>query len=265
MSGDETLATLVFLVIGVATWYQYFKPVVSVRRPAGALGSGGWLFAVAAFCAVVFFVVLATWASADVRDSGLYLFFYMLFGAAWVGLGTALLPRVGLSVRDDVVERGNWAAAFAIGGAMLGLTAAFAGANMGNGPGWWVVLYSGALSTGGLLGIWGLMNVISRTHEHVTVDRDVAAGLRTGALLVACGMILGRGAAGDWIDAWKTTADFVRVGWPALVLALAGAVIERFAALDGKVARRSAFVYGVVPGAAYVIAAGKVLHLVGHW
>jgi uncharacterized membrane protein YjfL (UPF0719 family) len=265
MSGDETIALLVFCAIGVVTWYRYFKPAAAVRRPGGTWGLGWWLFGVAAVCATTFFVVLATWASADVRDSGLYLFFYMLFGAAWVGLGTTLLPRFGLSVRDDVIERRNWAAAFAIGGAMLGLTFAFAGANVGNGPSWSVVLFSGALSTGGLLAVWGIVNAITPAHEHVTVDRDLASGLRTGALLLACGAILGRGAAGDWVDVWKTTVDFVRVGWPALVIAVAGGVIERLAALDGRVPRRSAFVYGVLPGAAYVIAAGKVLQLAGPW
>jgi hypothetical protein len=56
------------------------------------------------------------------------------------------------------------------------------------------------------------------------VDRDRAAGIRLGAWLVACGLILGRGVAGDWVSASGTVLDLMRA-LPGIVGILLLAVI----------------------------------------
>ena len=58
--------------------------------------------------------VLRTLAAHDVRDDGTYLFFYMAMGAGWLAAGGGLLSLFGISHRDDVCERGNAAAAWAL-------------------------------------------------------------------------------------------------------------------------------------------------------
>src|SRR4029453_10538043 len=144
----------------------------------------------------------------DVRDDPTYLFMYVLLGAAWVGVWIRLLAMTGVSKRDDVVERSNSSAALAVAGATLGITLCYAGGNIGDGPGWWVVVFSAALATLALFAAWLLLGFASGVSDAVTVDRDPAAGLRLAAFLIGCGLILGRAVAGDWESAAATVREF---------------------------------------------------------
>ena len=74
----------------------------------------------------------------------------------------------------------------------------YAGANIGNGPGWWVVAFTAGLATASFAILWFLMDRLGRFSESITVDRDVASGIRLAAALVAIGLVLARAAAGDW-------------------------------------------------------------------
>jgi hypothetical protein len=71
-------------------------------------------------------------------------------------------------------------------GALLAVTLCYAGGNVGDVPGWWVVILSAALSTGTLLVAWLTLTGTAPIVDAVTVDRDPAAGLRLGAFLVLC-------------------------------------------------------------------------------
>jgi uncharacterized membrane protein YjfL (UPF0719 family) len=122
-----------------------------------------------------------------VRDDPRYLLFYFFPGAMWVSVAVRCLPLVGLSARDDVVERGNSSAALAIAGAILAITLCFAGGNIGDGPGWWVVVFSAGLATVALLLSWLVLETVARVADVVTIERDEAAGLRLGGWLIACG------------------------------------------------------------------------------
>lgn len=75
-------------------------------------------------------VLLRSFADEEVRDS-LYLGWYMVLGAAWVGV--YVLGFLGVRTREDAVERRNTAAASFIGWSIVGLTLAFSGANFGDG------------------------------------------------------------------------------------------------------------------------------------
>jgi hypothetical protein len=116
-----------------------------------------------------------------------------------------------------------WAAA----GGLTGLTLCFAGANIGDGPGWWVVLYAASLSTVTLFAVWACLERLTHVSEAVTVDRDVASGLRLGGFLAAAGLILGRAVAGDWVSVGATNVEFVRMAWPVLVLLVLAVPVER--------------------------------------
>ena len=48
----------------------------------------------------------------------------------------------------------NAAAAMATAGATIGVTLSYAGGNIGDGPGWWVVVFSAAIATAGLFACW---------------------------------------------------------------------------------------------------------------
>lgn len=217
MDGSEIFALLASLTVASFSWIPWFRDASVVRGP----GPRGPLQYAPAACFLVLFAILKLWSSFDVRDSPLYMSFYLLMGAAWVGAAMRTLPWLGVSARDDVLERGNRAALWPVLGALLGATLAFAGGNIGDGPGWWVVVFCGLLSTGGLFGLLWLVDRLAAVVDAVTVDRDPASGVRLGAFLAAAGLVLGRAVAGDWHSAGEAVSDFVARGWPAAALAAA--------------------------------------------
>jgi hypothetical protein len=139
------------------------------------------------------------------------------------------LAYAGISVRDDVIERRNRAALPATVGGLVGVTLCYAGGNIGNGPGWWVVVFSAALATLTLGAAWLVHERLTAANDAVTIDRDPSAGVRTGAFLAACGLLLGRAVAGDWVNAVATVRDYSRFLPAVAALVILGTVIERLA------------------------------------
>lgn len=264
MSGDEVFALVVSLVLGVAGWKAWVGGLLFLsdlsRKPLTQIL--GWLTPVAAGLSLLF--VLRQWASHDVRDSSTYIFFYMAMGFGWAGLWNWLLPYLGLSFRDDALEYENDAAGMAISGGLLGSTFAFAGANIGDGPGWWVVVFCALLASGTIAVLWMAGNQVSRIHESITVDRDNASGCRAAGFFIAAGLILGRAVAGDWHSAPATLSDFAARGWPVLIL---WGIAVVFDILFRPTAERPApnfLMFGAVPAMLLVGIAGLDLRLQGH-
>ncbi len=250
MSGDETMILLVSLGVAALAWYRWYAAtrvrVLAVRNTGRSI-----FIATPPICLAMLFMVLRLWAANDVRYSGTYLMFYTVAGAAWVGFCALWLGFLGISPRDDVIERQNLAAAFATAGAIAGITFSFAGANIGNGPGWWVVVFSAGLSTGAFFGLWALVERFTAISDLVTVDRSVDGGLRLGGFLIAIGMILGRAVAGDWVSAEATVRDFVIRAWPVLPLTALAVMIERVQSPDPN-ARNGDSLVGLFVASIYV-------------
>lgn len=264
MSEDEIFALLVCAGLTLFTWVRWAWVAASVRTlrtaPA-AYGAAGMAVPVAA---ALLFAVLARFASHDVRDNGVYIGFYLVMGAAMVAVGVWLLDRLGLSLRDDVLERRNPAACFAWAGALIGLTLAFAGANIGDGPGWWVVVFSAGLSMGTVLAGWLIVDRVAHTGEAIVVERDLAKALRMAGWFVATGAVTGRAAAGNWVSAAATVRDFWKVGAGAILLIVCAAVGEAAvrARPDGG---ENAAARGLFGALAWVAAATGYLAWVGLW
>lgn len=250
-SSDEAFALIVGFILALGTWATWYYALLVIGRKVRARGLR-WPLAIApAVCALLLYFVLARWSAEDVRTDPAYMVFYMVIGAAWLGLVRLWLPLFGLSFRDDVLERGNDAASHAISGALVGGLCCFAGGNVGNGPGWWVVLFSGLLATATFFLLWWLVHRASGLAEKVTIDRDLAAGLRAAGFLVGCGIILGRAVAGDWVSASATMADFARLAWPAALLAGAVVAVERSCAPEISRSAPAVCVSGWVPACVY--------------
>jgi hypothetical protein len=207
--------------------------------------------------------VLVTLAASDVVNSPMYIGFYLLMGIGFVGVLSSFFPLVGLSLRRDALERGNRATAIALAGAMLGLACCFAGGNIGDGPGWWVVVFCALLATIAWYALWALFELMTGTAEHVSVDRDLASGVRLAALLTAMGVILGRAVAGDWESAEATVADFVRMCWPAIALAVLAIAVQYLCRPSPNMPRPSLSVCGVFPAFVYLAIAGAWLAIMG--
>lgn len=226
MSPDEVFAMFVAGMFAVATWAVWYARPVAIA-PLGGRGARHRAVSLAPLVGMVLlFAVLRSLAADDVRNDWRYLGFYSLLGAAWIGAFGLSLPLFGVSALDDVHERGNEGAAWAVGGATVAVALAFAGGNVGNGPGWWVVMFSAGLATGALLLVWLVLDALTAINDSVTIDRDTASGMRLGGLLVGSGVIVGRAAAGDWISAADTVRDFAMASWPVLALVALAVIVE---------------------------------------
>src|SRR5262245_10554175 len=255
LSEDEGLVVVLSIAVWVVSWIWWYwelgtGPKLRAERTAGqALGI------VLPMARVLLYVILRRWASFDVKNSAEYLFQYLALGAAWVGVALRMVPWLGISTRDDVAERTNPAAAVALAGALLGIMLCYAGGNVGDGPGWWVVVFSSGLATVAFFLAWAVLESLSQVSDAITIDRDLAAGVRQAAFCVAQGAILARGVAGDWKSAGETVGDLAAHGWPALVVRALAILLERALRPTAAEPRRSLVVAGVVPGAVLVAGA----------
>jgi uncharacterized membrane protein YjfL (UPF0719 family) len=218
MSGDEVFALIVCLVLGCTGWASWLSGLFLIRSFARRTGAKPHAVLWPLLSAAVVLFVLCRWSSHDVRSDPVYIFFYFVMWFGWTGILLKMLPYLGLNARDDLLERQNSAAGLAVGGALLGSTLAFSGGNIGDGPGWWVVVFSAGLANGALLLLWAVGNLFTHVDEGLTVERDVAAGWRTFGYFTGGGLILGRAVAGNWQSGMETIGDFVVRGWPVVVI-----------------------------------------------
>ena len=263
MSGDELFVFIASLAVLIPAWAGWYWQTATVAVHVGPAQWRPLLRIVPLACAAVLWIVLRELASFDVREDAQYLLMYMALGLAWVGACTRATALAGISMRDDVLERRNRAAAIAIGGAMLGLTFAFAGGNIGDGPGWWVVVFAAGVATVALFLLWLALDALTGIADAITIDRDRASGLRLAGFLVAAGLILGRASAGDWVSAGATLMDFVRVGWPALPLLATAVLGERAMRPTPERPSPPVLSKGTVPALLYVAVAIGYLAVVG--
>ncbi len=266
MSEDEALCTVASVVVSVLTWGLL---VAGLLRRSGRYGTRSmcWGLLLAGLCSGAGLLwLLRSFASHDVRFDARYLFMYTALGLAWVGTLRAILgASVGVRARDDVAERGNSAALLVQGGLIIGTMLAYAGGNFGDGPGWWVVVASAALSTAALVGVWYLVEAMGRLAHLVTVERDLATGLRAATMLVACGAIFGRAVAGTWRGADNLLVDFFRLGWPALLIVAGEIVAELLLKPTPESPRPGLAIAGVPFALMYLGIAGGAIYLMGWW
>jgi len=249
---SENFVLIVFLILTLVLWGPWYWQSFRIRP----LGVPGWsrrlLQATPLVCGAILYFVLRHLAATDVRNAASYLCLYILMGSGWLAILENLAIYFGLSARDDVFERNNPAAAVAISGWLLGGNLAFAGSNVGEGPGWYVVVFCAILAGAALLVVWLMLNLATHVAEAISVDRDVASGLRAAGFCVACGLILGWAVAGDWTALDATVSDFLKHGWPVLLLLAVAVVFERALQPTPAQPAPSRALSGVLPALIYV-------------
>jgi uncharacterized membrane protein YjfL (UPF0719 family) len=263
MSPDEIIVTVGAGLLGLIFWINWaMRLSAPVGPPARRQGLSSLVAALVASL-VIISVVLLTASASDVRNAPQYLLMYALLGLAWLRLGEFCFAFAGVSARDDVIERGNLAAAPAVGGALVAVACCYAGSNIGEGPGWWVVVFSAALATAALGVVWIVYDHTTGIFDTVTIDRDRAAGLRLGGLLVACGIVFGRAVAGNWISVENTVIDFARVAWAAAPLVAAAIAIEPSARPTPDRPELPVAAFGLAPAAIFIAAAAAYVVWLG--
>lgn len=176
---------------------------------------------------LLYLLTLTTVASWDVIVSVFYIIFYLFVGIAWVSLSfDAMLLFWSFSYEDDVLMGTEKAPLILLTGAMAGVSLIYAGANIGDGPGWWTVVFAGGLGTVAWLFLGGIISWLTSIIEMITIDRDVNSGIRFAGYLLASGVILARASAGDWTSFTATVQEF-GAGWPVIPLAILMIFLER--------------------------------------
>lgn len=227
MAEDEWFVLLISIGVAAFSWARLLAPALTVNRMFCRPQERAKILLVPATGLALLFFFLRRYADALVRASPVYLAFYIAVGAAWAGAAASLFPLLGLNLRTDVLERANPAARGAWIAGVFAVFFCFAGSNIGDGPGWWVVLFCAGISTGVLFLLILLLTGMTRVTERITVERDLTAGRRLAGFLVAAGLVLGRASAGDWTSVSATYVEFSRDGWPVLILLFLAAGLER--------------------------------------
>lgn len=265
MSGDELFALIISFVVGGLGWKLWIEGLLTLKPEFRRSTTQLLATLTPLLSAAAMLFVLLKWSAHDVRSSVVYTGFYLAMWFGWSGVMNFLLGIVGLSCRDDVLERGNPAAGLAVSGAMLGLTLAFAGGNIGDGPGWWVVIFSAGLATATMLGLWITGNFLSRVADAITIDRDVAAGWRAWGFFVGAGLILGRAVAGDWHSGGQTITDFITKGWWVLILWGIAVGLDVLARPTPQQPAPNRILCGLLPGLLYLAMSVGVVLAQGAW
>jgi hypothetical protein len=215
---------LFLIVVAVFFWKLRFFPSNSLA--ANHKPRLVWLAFMLA-CAVSMYFVLEKWSSPSVRGDDGEVSSYLIFSLTWIALIQSAFAFFGISIRDDVAERRNLPAGYAAAGLTIAATCCVAGANIGDGPGFEVVLFCAVLATGYLLALWFVVAKVSGLADAITIERALGPGIRTGGWFAGTGVVIGACVAGDWISVAATLRDFVRYAWPLAIFAYAFGLFER--------------------------------------
>ena len=248
--------------LGFAHWFVGLRPISKLgshalhRAPFYLAVLAGFLF---------LGLVLWRWVDPQIWETSGYESLVFLMGGACLSIVFKLLRWFGISLRDDAFERRNFAAVLALSGMALGVLITYAAANIGTGPSFWNNVFSSLLATGALVATWVVMATAGGAAISIVEERDTASGLRVGLFLVAEAFILGRAVAGNWTSTAATTQDFLRDGWPAVLLCVVAVFTERVLRPTPANPKPSAATHGFVPAAFYLLLAALWCAHLGWW
>lgn len=223
---SEIFLILYSFIMSFCFFIQWYVPLKTSWPPTRAKKSKKILFALPPIASIIFLITLITIASFDVV--GFWVFFYLCLGFVWLFFSNSFSQYIfNIFYFYDAVELDNKAAAIAFSGVFIGSSLIYAGANIGDGPGWWTVLIAGAL---GLI-VWYILGYfaikLTKIDEKITVYRDIFAGIRFGSYLLSSGLILGFASGGDWTSLLYTFLEF-KSCWPVFILVSIFILIENF-------------------------------------
>lgn len=225
------IETLLFLLCGVLTtifivnWYRY---LFGIFKPKRKLINDYILGLLPFVLFIIIYYTLRNLASFDVVNDTLFIIFYIFFGFTWIYLFNKLIFLFyDISWIDDIITNGNYAALSAYIGALLGITLIYAGANIGDGPGFWCVMVAGGIGAILWFILALLINKFTGIIERIVISRNLGSGIRFGGFLLSTGIILARGSGGDWFNFWQTIIDFSDI-WIIIPFAVLYLLIELY-------------------------------------
>ncbi len=265
ISDDESLVLLMAglaSVVVVFRWFLNLRRIASIGCPPGQRRP---LYLAPIVGLGLVLLTLVSFASHEIKDNGIYVVLFMVAGIVWLTIAASLFRLLGVGLREDALENHNQAAIMAISGGILAVSLTYAGGNIGEGPTIWTTFFPALVATGALLVLWAFFEFATHVSEAITIERDMASGIRLAGLLIAEGLILGRSVAGDWISAEATVRDFVEAAWPAALLVVVAAIVQwrlrpTATNLSCSVGQR-----GWLPAGSYLLGAVLYVLSLGSW
>ena len=225
---DEVFFMVVAGIFSLITVLRFYTPLsiipgmVSRRTPRLLLGI------LPTICGLLILLVLMNWSDPQtVRGHIDYMTLFMLGSIPFILFPTLYAPLLGFTVRDDIVERNNSAAAIALAGMIIGNALCYAGSNIGSGPTIWTTIVPALLAVGTLFFSLLIITWTSGSAETIAIERHVPTGLTLAGYSILSGGILAWAASGDWQSWPQTMSDFAFRGWPILILAVGAAMAIR--------------------------------------
>lgn len=218
----NALGCLILVVIGWLTWIDWYKGTIKIAYPAAQIKERRLLRLTPIINALVIFSVVEIFPNATAIQSA-EKDFDVIINFAWLGVSVVLMDCFNLSMREDVLERNNSAATYAMLGFLWAITCCLVGLDLGNLDHWFINLL---LAMGGLCIAWLILEKLSNCSEDITIDRDIAAGVRLTGFLIACGIIFGGAIAGE--KSFTTLAkDLLYAFGPVLMLVFVAFNVNR--------------------------------------
>jgi hypothetical protein len=268
LGDDESLVLFVAAVLTLIVtfrWLLRLSRTTTLGRPAAAVWRVPLCLCPLASLFVVLLPVLCAWADPQVRNDGRYVALFMFVGVIVLSGATLSLSVLGIQPALDAIESSNPAAVIAVCAAQAAATLVYAGANIGVGDTIWTTLGPAGLGLVSLFIVWLIVEGATGTSESIALDRDAASAVRFSGFIVACGAILGRGLAGNYVSVDATVHDLAGRAWPVLVLmGMAIAAHARFRPTPQS-PRPPVVNHGVLPAVFFLIAAGVWILYLGRW
>ena len=189
-SDDETAFMLAAGAVGIVGLFRFYLNIIrAIRWLAEVLpvANTACIDADSGSTIVLLYIVLHTLADPMYVAGHLdYTLLFMAGGALWIFGAAEGFVMLGISMRDDALERGNFPAAVTVAGGMFAVMLVYAGSNVGNGPTIWTTLWPALVATICLMLLWGIAELVSGTRDAITIDRDPATAIQNGRVFNGC-------------------------------------------------------------------------------
>lgn len=255
MDPDELLVFVASLVITARAGFRWYwrlanaGPPYSVATPSVRVMLGVLPIALLVGMACV----LRAGAAREVREDTIYVWLFLALGAAWLALAWKVTAWLGIDVGDDALERNNSAACVATCGVLVSSMTIYGFANIGEGPTIWTTIGPATLGAGAAVVLMATYQSVSGAADAITIDRDLASGIRFAGVALGGGLILGRPLAGDYVSVADTLREFFCQAWPALALVGLATLVERRLRPNPEQPRPNAWQRGLLPALGYVV------------
>lgn len=271
LSSGLTPGLVLILVLSLflqAKLLQFFSGVAAIHRETRVGCQRCFpviFFLTSALNLALLLYALQHWGAAEIREKFEPKFWLTFIGQAWTACFIANFQWLGISLRDDAMERHNLAAFLALLGASLAVGLIYTAGNIGEGPSYMDNFLSAGIATIAFFVLWLALELTTRISSAITEDRDLATGIRSGAFFLAQGLILARAIAGDWHSTEATVRDFLHDGVFSIVLLSISIPIEFLFRPNSKRPNPNWIQAGLLFALLYFVAAVFWLIHLGPW